>query len=284
MTITQSILLGVVQGLTEFLPISSSGHLVIIPYLLGWDIPASVEFTFDVLVQVATLVAVFAFFWNDLSAIACSFVLGIVHKKPFADPLSRQGWFIVLATLPAGIIGLVLRKPVQQAFNSAFVTAGFLFLTAVLLLFAEKAGRRNRCLESMTWKDALWIGFFQAIAIFPGVSRSGATIVGGMTRDLQRPAAARFSFLISIPIMLAAGLITIVDLLRLPNLSPVLPSYIPGFITAAIVGYLAIRWLLAYLTRHPLYVFAFYCALLGLFVISINSFGQVINKIASSLY
>ena len=136
-----------------------------------------------------------------------------------------------------------------------------------MLLIGERFGRRNRSLDSLNWKDAFFIGAFQALALFPGVSRSGATITGAMARDLERPEAARFSFLMSIPIMLAAGLIATLDLVKMPNLADILPVFIPGFIAAAVVGYLAIGWLLGYLARRPLYVFAIYC--IGISVITI---------------
>ena len=122
----------------------------------------------------------------------------------------------------------------------------------------------------MNWLDAVWVGFGQALAIFPGVSRSGATISAGMTRNLQRPAAARFAFLISIPIMLAAGLVAGLDLLQIPNLASLLPVFIPGFIAAAVTGYLAIRWLLGFLVRHTLYGFAIYCVVMALIVIGVS--------------
>jgi undecaprenyl-diphosphatase len=269
MTLLQSILLGIIQGLTEFLPISSSGHLVIVPYLLGWDIPPTEAFIFNVLIQVATLLAVIVYFWSDLLKIGQAWVLGLLHKAPFQDPLARLGWYLILATLPAGVIGLALKNVVEQAFASPAATAFFLLATAFMLWVAERVGKRTRSLDSLNWKDALWIGFAQALAIFPGLSRSGATITGGMTRDLKRPEAARFSFLLSIPIMLAAGLVASLDLVKLPNLTSLLPTFIPGFIAAALVGYLSIRWLLGYLGRRPLYVFALYCAVFGIAILGI---------------
>ncbi|MEW5868664.1 MAG: undecaprenyl-diphosphatase UppP [Chloroflexota bacterium] len=264
MTLLQSILLGILQGLTEFLPISSSGHLVLVPYLLNWDIPASDAFVFDVLVQVATLLAVFVYFWNDLLAIGKAFILGLVRRAPFEEPQARLGWLILLATLPAGLIGLLLKDAVEQAFASPLATALSLLVTAALLLVAERAGRRSRDLHNLIWLDAVWIGLAQALAIFPGISRSGATITGGMTRNLSRPEAARFSFLLSIPIMLAAGLLAVKDLLEIPSFTHLLPVYLPGFLAAALAGYLSIRWLLGFLTHRPLYIFSAYCTLLAL--------------------
>lgn len=270
MTIFQSMLLGLVQGLTEFLPISSSGHLVIVPYLLGWDIPAKDAFIFDVLVQVATLVAVVAYFWSDLLKIIQGFYHGLRIKKPLADEYSRLGIFILIATLPAGLIGLLIKDLVEHAFGSPVMTAVFLFGTAGLLILAEKVGARNRKLHQMTWIDALWMGFFQALSVFPGISRSGSTITGGMVRNFERESAARFSLLMSIPIMLAAGLLTTLDMLSLPNWGQGLIVFIPGFIIAAISGYLSIRWLLKYLIRGSLYLFAGYCVGIGILTIIVS--------------
>ncbi len=140
------------------------------------------------------------------------------------------------------------------------------------MVSAERFGRHNQPVERITWIDALFIGFYQAIAIFPGISRSGSTITGGMARNLDRPAAARFAFLMSMPIMLAAGLLAGKDLIGLPNLGSLLPVFIPGFMASAVVGFLAIRWLVGYLVRHSLYVFSIYCAALALLVLALNFF------------
>ena len=268
MTLLQSIILGIIQGLTEFLPISSSAHLVLVPYLLNWDIPAEEAFVFNVLVQVATLVAVIAYFWQDLITILRAWLVGLRQRKPFEDPSARLGWFLLLATLPAGVIGLAIKDLVELAFASPVAVAFFLLVTAALLVIAERAGKRSRPLAALKWVDALWIGFGQAIAIFPGISRSGATISAGMLRDLERPAAARFAFLMSIPIMLAAGLYAGLDLVQMPNFTALLPVFIPGFIAAAVVGYLSIRWLLGFLVQRSLYGFAIYCVSLALLVLA----------------
>ena len=263
MTLLQSILLGIVQGITEFLPISSSGHLVLVPHLLGWELDPQAVVVFDILVQVATLVAVFAYFWGDLLTIGRAFLAGLWQRTPFEDPESRLGWLIILATIPAGLAGLFLKDALESALNSPLVTALFLFVTAALLVTAEQLGRREHKAEELSWLDALIIGVFQILALFPGVSRSGATITGGMLRRLDRPSAARFSFLMSIPIMLAAGLLATLDLFDIPNLSAILPTFLAGFLAAAVTGYLSIRWLLRYLSHRSLYGFAIYCAAFG---------------------
>ncbi len=263
MTLLQSILLGLLQGLTEFLPVSSSAHLVLVPYLLKWQIPPDQAFVFNVLVQVATLFAVIAYFWKDLVEIVLGVISGIFKGKPFDTASARLGWLIVLATIPAGVIGILIKDAIEHAFSSPTITAAFLIVTAGLLLLAEKIGKRQKDLSQISWKDALVIGFAQALATFPGISRSGATIAGAMTRDLQRPAAARFSFLMSIPIMLAAGALETLDMFNIPGAGQWIPVFIPGFIAAAVVGYLSIRWLLKFLVSKPLTIFSVYCLVLG---------------------
>lgn len=263
MTILQSIILGIIQGLTEFLPISSSAHLVIVPYLFGWEIPAQEAFIFDVLVQLGTLLAVIVFFRNDLYKIIIGVIDGLIHKHPFSEPSSRLGWILVLATIPVVMIGLLFKDAVERAFGSPLITGLLLFGTAALLVIAEKVGKRNRLIENTSWMDALIIGAFQVISLLPGISRSGSTITGGMIRNLDRPSAARFSFLMSIPVMIGAGTLAVLDLIKLPNFSTQLPTLILGFATAAVVGYLSIRWLLAYLINRNLYPFAIYCSIVS---------------------
>ena len=215
MTLLQALILGIVQGLTEFLPISSSAHLVLVPHLLGWNLAEEFVFPFDVLVQLGTLVAVIVYFRKDLVEIITAVFRGIRNRKPFEETPARIGWLAVLATIPAGILGLLFKDRVESAFNSPIATSVFLLVTAGLLLAAEFIGKRTKDLEKLTWLDALWVGVFQAISIFPGVSRSGSTIAGGMTRNLDRKSAGQFSFIMAIPVFLAAGLLGFKDLLAI---------------------------------------------------------------------
>lgn len=267
MTIVQSIILGILQGLTEFLPISSSAHLVIAPYILGWQIPVQEGFIFDVLVQLGTLLAVIFYFWRDLYQIILGVIEGLIHRRPFSDPMSRLGWILILATIPAVIAGILFKDLVEQAFGSPLAAGLFLLGTAALLVIAERVGKRNLQLDKISWMDALIIGLFQVISLLPGISRSGSTISGGMMRNLDRPSAARFSFLMSVPVMLGAGALTLVDLIKSPNFTVQIPTLLAGFSISAIVGYLSIRWLLSYLTKHPLYIFAIYCLAVSIIVI-----------------
>jgi undecaprenyl-diphosphatase len=270
MTIIQSIILGIIQGITEFVPVSSSGHLVLTPFLFGWRLPPEHTWVFNVLIQVGTLVAVIIYFWRDLIQIAIAFFEGLRRRQPFATPEYRMGWYLILATIPAVLVGLLLKDTVESAFDSPRATAYFLLLTAVLLLLAELAGKRQNKMVDLNWKDALIIGAFQVLSLFPGVSRSGSTITGGMLRSLDRPAAARFSFLMSIPVMLGAGLIATFDLFQIDDLNVLLPALTAGFLTSVVVGYLSIHWLLRFLARRPLYIFSAYCAAAGLLLLALT--------------
>jgi len=264
MTILQALILGVVQGATEFLPISSSGHLVIVPHLLGWELPNDEAFVFNVLVQLGTLLAVLIYFRQDILDILRSVVGSLVRQEPLDDPQARLGWQLLLATIPAALVGAFFKVPIQETFHNGDMTAWFLLGTALLLVLAEVVGKRNRGLQDLNWRDALWIGAFQALALLPGISRSGASITGGMGRGLSRPAAARFSFLLAIPIMLGAGGRTLVDLVRIPQVADALPALIIGFLAAAVVGYLSIHALLRYVAKNPLYLFSGYLALVAI--------------------
>ncbi|MBA4421141.1 MAG: undecaprenyl-diphosphatase UppP [Anaerolinea sp.] len=262
MTLFQSIILGIVQGLTEFLPVSSSAHLVLIPYWLGWSFPEDQIFVFDVLVQMGTLLAVILYFWSDLMKIIRAAMIGLAHKTPFANADARLGWLVVLATIPAGFAGLLLKDAVEASFKSPIATASLLLVTSLLLILAEVFGKQRSALDKMGWLDALIIGLFQALSLFPGISRSGSTITGGLLRGLDRTTAARFSFLMSIPIMAAAGGVAFMDMLSIQNLTSFLPVMVAGFTGAAVVGFLSIKWLLNYLRSHSFLVFAAYCAVI----------------------
>ena len=271
MTLFQAIILGIVQGLTEFLPISSSGHLVALPFILNWDLPAKQMFVFDVLVQLGTLAAVIVYFWKDLIAILKGFFRDLFSGKPFASHEARMGWLLIAATIPAGLAGLFLNNLVEQAFSSPLATGVALLVTAVMLLVAEKVSKKMGDLEDINFGTALVMGLMQVLALFPGISRSGATISGGLYRNLKRESAGKFSFLMSIPIMLAAGgLSTYQMVTEVPDLASFLPVMAVGFLTAMVVGYLSIRWLLKFLVNHSLVYFSIYCAALGSFIIMMS--------------
>lgn len=264
MSLIQALVLGVVQGLTEFIPISSSAHLVLVPAVLGWHFDPEVAFVFDVLVQLGTLSAVVIYFRVELVGLVKDAIDGILRLRPFEKPMSRLAWLLVLATMPAIVAGLLLKNLVEQAFSSPIAVSVFLLFTAFWLALSDRLGKRARDLAEVNATDALWIGLTQAVALFPGVSRSGATIGGGLTRGLDRTSAARFSFLMSVPVMLGASLIALRDLIGIPQIGALIAPLAVGFLAAAAVGYVSIRWLLAYLSSHSLRVFVAYCAIVGI--------------------
>jgi undecaprenyl-diphosphatase len=276
MTLIQSFLLGIIQGLTEFIPVSSTAHLLIGQRLLG--LPANdAMFSFLVIVQLGTLVSLFAFYWEDLVSILKSTVqaVPVMFYKPRdtwnLKPDAWLGIYILLATIPALLAGYLLKDAVQALFKTPLLEASIrLFSAAILLALAELSTKKNRQLDSMNWLDAVIVGIFQIIAVFPGASRSGTTISGGMFRGFDRPSAARFAFLMSVPVMLAAGGYEMLDVLKMPNLGEFLPLLAMGFVTAAIVGWFAIKWLIDYLSKRSLYVFAGYCAVVGMIVLALS--------------
>ncbi len=259
MTLFHSLLLGIIQGLTEFIPVSSTAHLLIAQVLLG--LPADdYAFAFSVLVQLGTLLALIIYFWRDWLALIRAF-----FARPFSTQENTLAWYIIIASIPALAAGFVLRHVIENLFKTPLIEACIrLFSAAILLALAEFFGKRMRNLDGMTWLDALIVGLFQILAVFPGASRSGSTISGGMLRGFDRPAAARFAFLTAVPVMLAAGGYETLSVLKLPGVSSFLPGLAVGFVAAAVVGWLSVRWLLNYLNRHSLYVFAAYCAVVGL--------------------
>jgi undecaprenyl-diphosphatase len=260
MELLKALILGIVQGATEFLPISSSGHLVLIPAFLGWD---QAPLVFDTTVHLATLLAVVAVFWRDLLNLLVAWWQGLRRGQPFQTVAARLAWYVILGTVPGILAGYFLKDTFESLFASPRAVCGFLLLTALLLLLAEVFGRRRRELTKLTWLDSLLIGIGQAAAIAPGLSRSGTTMSVGMFRGLTRDAAARFSFILSVPIILGAGLMQLITLAG-NNSAPVgATGLIVGSLAAGISGYAAIRLLLAYLRQHPFYPFVIYCVIIG---------------------
>jgi undecaprenyl-diphosphatase len=265
MTILQAILLGIIEGLTEFIPVSSTGQILVGQALMR--IPPSEAMTaFLVIVQLGPLLALIVYFWKDLWDILLKTLknLGGVRDFNALPEHARLGWYILLASIPALLIGFLLRDAVEALFKIPLLEAAIrMYAAAILMTLAEIFGKRSRRMAAINWLDALVVGIFQVLAVFPGASRSGSTISGGMLRNLDRPSAARFAFLLSAPVMLAAGAYETLKVLKMPGLNTLLLPYAFGFVAAAIVGWLAIRWLLGYLGRHSLYAFVAYCAVVG---------------------
>ena len=261
MSVIQAIILGIVQGATEFIPVSSSGHLVLVPWLLGWDPPGLV---FDTVVHWGTLVAVLGFFWRDWSVLIWGSIRGAVARD-WSRPQLRMVCLLAAGTLPAATIGFVFEDFFESLFGEPGWVSVFLLVTAVILAVSERLGRRSRKLEELRIGDALVIGLGQAAAIAPGISRSGSTIAAGLFRGFGRADAAKFSFLLATPVIIGAGLFKLLGLVGATDLAASIPTLVAGFLASAVCGYACIGALLRFLQRHTLYVFSVYCVLLGCF-------------------
>jgi undecaprenyl-diphosphatase len=272
--IVQAIVLGLVQGLTEFIPVSSSGHLVIVPWLLGWG---HQSLLFDTVLHWGTLLSIFAVFWRDLWAIFVA-TLGSLIRRSFNDPTARLGWFIIVGSIPAALTGLLFKDFFETLFASSLAAGCFLLVTAVILWSSERLARRQiptADLKTMSWSQAILIGVAQAVALAPGISRSGSTMATGLATGLPRAEAARFSFLLGTPAFFGAGLLQLLDSIETSSgeVMAQLPELLVGLVVSAVVGYLAIRGLLAYLRSHSLNVFALYCLVVGVLVIVLSLSG-----------
>lgn len=274
----QAIVLGIIQGLAEFVPVSSSAHLVLVPWLLGWQQGAVSSLTFDVALHVGTLLAVLGYFAKDWIRLAGAWLRSIRTRSVQQDPDARIAWYILIACIPGGLSGVLLEQTIASAFHAEtlpLVSLVFMACSlaglALLLLAAERLASHTRSLESMRAKDALLIGLAQAAAVIPGVSRSGSTITAGLALGLDRPSAARFSFLLSAPIIAGAGAKSLFDLAdQLKNGamgSQDLMLFAVGIATAAVTGFLTIRFLLVYLQKRSTSVFAWYRIALALLIL-----------------
>jgi undecaprenyl-diphosphatase len=269
--LVQAILLGVVQGLTEFLPVSSSGHLLLGQYFLGMD-QDRFGLTFDASIHTGTVLAVVVYFWRDLMRMAAAFVASL-RGPDLADRDQRMAYLILVACIPAGVVGLLFQNFFEEEVRSPWLVAFNLVLVGALFIVGEVVGRQTRTSDKLSLKEALGIGLAQTAALFPGVSRSGATITIGLFLGLRRDEAARFSFLMSVPITTAAALLSLVDAFGSGIDSGDVLLFLVGSITSGVVGYLAIRFLLNYLTGHSLLVFAYYRFALAAVVVVLLLFG-----------
>jgi undecaprenyl-diphosphatase len=259
----QAIVLGIVQGLTEFLPVSSTAHLRIVPAFFGWDDPGA---AFTAVVQLGTMAAVLVYFRRELWAIAVAWVRSVLaRERAPQDPDARLGWYIVLGTIPIAILGLAFKDPIENEFRTLELVGSALIVFSFVMLRAEAVSKRDRDLTQLTRRDGLIIGCAQALALVPGVSRSGATISAGLFLGLNRAAAARYSFLLSVPAVVLSGLFELRHINEGGGAGAV-PTAIATVI-AFVVGYASIAWLLKYLTRHPVTVFVIYRVVLGALVL-----------------
>ncbi len=262
MTIFQAIVLGIVQGLTEFLPVSSSAHLALTPWLLGWKDPG---LAFDVALHFGTLITVLWFFRSEWAALIAS-AIRMIRTRRVNSPSEKRVLFLILATIPGAIGGLLLEEKAETTFRSPTLIALNLIMMGIILWVVDRIGKQERDLDSMNWKQAVTIGFAQVCALVPGVSRSGATITAGRALGFHRESAAVFSFLMSMPITAAAVVLKGPDVLRAGNLGA---EVIVGVLAAALSSWLAIAVLLRYVSRHSYGIFGIYRIVAGLIVLGL---------------
>ena len=258
--LVQAALIGLIQGLTEFIPISSSAHLIFVPRVLGWNDPFLNSPGFDVMLHMGTLVALLVYFWSDLVRLLGAWLASIRDRSIGRDPQRRLAWLLLVSVIPGAVLGALG----ENFFDTFFRRESLLFIAALMavgataLWLAERVGSRRRELENLELPDAVTIGVAQAFALFPGISRSGVTIAGGLFLGLTREAAARFSFLMATPIIAGAGLLKGRELLGGGLASSDIGPLLVGFLAALIAGFAAVAWLLAYLRRRSTALFIGY--------------------------
>ncbi|MBN1458276.1 MAG: undecaprenyl-diphosphatase UppP [Armatimonadetes bacterium] len=271
MQLIQAAILGVLQGLTEFLPVSSSGHLILVRQLLGWELLSETHWNtiFDLSVHAGTFVGVLVYFWSDVLRLGSAFLTSFRHGVAEV-PERRLAWIIVVATIPAALAGVLGENAIEEYLREApMIVAGLLIVFGLVLWLADWRSRRTRELQETGWLDGVLIGVGQALSLAPGVSRSGITMTVGLAFGMTREAAARYSFLLSLPIIGGAALYGFHSMVGELNHLPEggLSVFAVGFLTAAVSGYFCIRYFLSYLQRHALAPFVIYRVVVGAFLL-----------------
>jgi undecaprenyl-diphosphatase len=267
----QAAVLGVVQGLTEFLPISSSGHLLVVPFLLGWEAHG---LAFDAALHLGTGAALLAYFWRDWLGLGQVVLAGLRDPKARLDSRWRLFWLLVVGSVPAGLVGLALESPVESLVRQPWLVGLLLIVFGLIMLVVDRMASLRRGMEQLGLGDALVVGLAQCLALAPGVSRSGITITAGLLRGLDRATAARFSFLLSTPITVVAALYSMRKLVGPGAEQDDLAALLVGMLAAALSGWLAIGFLLRFLQRNSLLVFVIYRVLAGLLVLGVSLAGR----------
>ena len=263
MSIFEAVVLGIVQGITEFLPISSTAHLRIVPALLGWDDPGA---AYSAVIQLGTVAAVLAYFRADIIKLTKGFFRGLIDKKPFGTEDSRLAWFVGLGTIPISVLGLLFKSKIETSARSLYVIAASLIVLAIVLFIVERVASHKRTLAELTLKDGIIIGLWQALALIPGSSRSGTTITGGLSLGLRREDAARYSFLLSIPATTLAGLLKLKDLLH-DTARPSTMALVVGTVVSFVAGLAAIGGLLRFVKTRSMLVFVIYRIVVGVLLL-----------------
>jgi undecaprenyl-diphosphatase len=267
----EAIVLGIVQGLTEFLPISSTAHLRIVPAFAGWEDPGAF---FTAVVQLGTMLAVVIYFWRDLVRIVRAWLVSLKRPELRGELDARMGWYVIIATIPIGVIGLAFNDQIETGARNLYLIGTVLIVAGLVLFAADRVSKRTRGIEDVNRTDAIWVGVAQALALIPGTSRSGATITAGLFLGLNRAAAARFSFLLSVPAIVLSGLYGLTELATGED-SVSFGALAISTLFAFIFGYVSIAFLLRYLTSHSMLIFVIYRIVLGAVTIGLVASGTI---------
>jgi undecaprenyl-diphosphatase len=283
MTFLQAVVIGIIQGLTEFIPVSSTAHIKVIPSLLGWEDPGA---AFTAVIQWGTLVAALIYFRADIVHITRATFGALFAGKSFRTPDAMMGWMIAAGTVPVVVLGILLKRPIEGTLRSLYVIAGAAIFFALALMasewtvvWRERTFRKQKELADLGWWDAIGVGFAQAAALVPGASRSGVTITGGLFLGIRREAAARFSFLLSLPAIFGAGLFELYDKRqKLLASQESIANLIVATVVSGIIGYATIAFLLSYLKKHSTYLFIVYRLILGGLLLFLLLTGRLQDK------
>ena len=273
MTLVEAIVLGIVQGLTEFLPISSSAHQRIVPALLGWDDPGA---AFTAVTQLGTEAAVLIYFARDLWAVARTWLRSLRDPALRREPDARLGWYLIVATIPIGVLGLAFEEQIETGARNLWLVGTTLIVFGLVLGAADRLGRHERTIDALSTRDGVAIGLAQSLALIPGVSRSGATMSAGLLLGLQRPAAAKFGFLLAIPAVVASGAFQLEGLISGEEGGGEPLGYVAlATVISFLVGFAAIAWFLRYLAHHSVTIFVAYRVALGTLVLVLVGAGAI---------
>jgi undecaprenyl-diphosphatase len=273
MTIIEAIVLGLVQGLTEFIPVSSTAHLLIVPQVLGWGDPGAAV---SAVIQFGTLLAAIIYFFRDIVRLIAGFFRGLITRRPLADVDSREAWLVIIGTIPIVVLGLLFKKHIESTFRGLWIVTTMVIVVAILMQIAEWYAKKRqlRQFDDMTVMDAVVIGIGQCLALIPGSSRSGSTIMPAIFRGIDRPTAARYSFLLSIPAVGGAGVLELFKerhTLGALGWTPIAVAIVVAFIS----GYASIWFLIRYLRTHTTHVFIYYRYVLGIAMITMLMTGYL---------
>ncbi|MFC2453605.1 MAG: undecaprenyl-diphosphate phosphatase [Candidatus Saccharibacteria bacterium] len=267
MQVWHAIILGVIEGITEFLPISSTGHLTIAEKMLGYSISDSSITAFTAIIQSGAVLATVVYFWKDISRVLMAWIRGLFVKKYRKNSDYKYGWAIIIGSIPIAIIGILFKDEIETVLRSLWFVAIALILWSLVMWWADKKAKQNLHEEDITWRDTLAVGMAQCLALIPGVSRSGATMSAGLLRNFDRVAVTKLSFFLSIPALSAAGILQIISKHSVIGASVGWTATIIATLISFVVAYISVAWLLKFVAKHDYSVFIWYRVIVGVLLL-----------------